>query len=229
MIPISKKGWERFTAKNYHPVTLLFTVSKIFEKFVNNRIVDHIDKCRLFSIFQYGFRSSRSTADLLTVVSDRVARTCIRSGYSSFSTWYIQDLQQTLDARVLPKLKSYEISGQVFDFISFFLSNSFRWLWMRNLHKNIQLMLEFLKGSSLALPVSYYTLMTFVMSLSVIFDIYPDDTTHCSKCDKASDLWQQLELVSKLEPDLQGCVGWGRKWLVDFNAVKTQLVSSWPV
>ena len=91
---------------------------------------------------------------------------------------------------------------------------------MGNLHKNIQLMLEFLKGSSLALPVSYYTLMTFVMSLSVIFDIYPDDTTHCSKCHKASDLWQQLELVSKLEPDLQGCVDWGRKWLVDFNAVK---------
>ena len=93
-------------------------------------------------------------------------------------------------------------------------------VWMGNLHKNIQLMLEFLKGSSLALPVSYYTLMTFVMSLSVIFDIYPDDTTHCSKCHKASDLWQQLELVSKLEPDLQGCVDWGRKWLVDFNAVK---------
>ena len=28
-----------------------------------------------FSDFQYGFRSSRSTADLLTVVSDRIART----------------------------------------------------------------------------------------------------------------------------------------------------------
>ena len=80
MIPISKKGWERFTAKNYHPVTVLFTVSKIFEKFVNNGIVDHIDKCHLFSIFQYGFRSSRSTADLLTVVSDRIAGDFNRSG-----------------------------------------------------------------------------------------------------------------------------------------------------
>ena len=105
-------------------------------------------------------------------------------------------------------------------FLLFSVIDGFEWFWMGNLHKNIQLMLEFLKGSSLALPVSYYTLMTFVMSLSVIFDIYPDDTTHCSKCQKASDLWQQLELVSKLEPDLQGCVDWGRKWLVDFNAVK---------
>ena len=44
-------------------------------------------------------------------------------------------------------------------------------------------------------------------------------------CDQASDLWQQLELVSELEFDLQNTVDWGKKWLVDFIARKTQLVS----
>ena len=38
------------------------------------RIVDHLEKCGLFPDFQYAFRSSRSTADLLIVVSDRIAR-----------------------------------------------------------------------------------------------------------------------------------------------------------
>ena len=55
--------------------------------------------------------------------------------------------------------------------------------------------------------------------------IYADDTTPYSKCDQASDLWQQLELASELESDLRDTVDWGRKWLVDFNAGKTQLVS----
>ena len=32
--------------------------------------------------------------------------------------------------------------------------------------------------------------------------IYADDTTLYSKCDRASDLWQQLELASELESDL---------------------------
>ena len=32
-------------------------------------------------------------------------------------------------------------------------------------------------------------------------------------------------MVSELESDLQDTVDWGRKWLVDFNAGKTQLVS----
>ena len=55
--------------------------------------------------------------------------------------------------------------------------------------------------------------------------IYADDTTLYSKCDRASDLWQQLELASELESDLQERVDWGKKWLVDFNTGKTQLVS----
>ena len=41
--------------------------------------------------------------------------------------------------------------------------------------------------------------------------IYADDTTLYSKCDQASDLWQQLELASELELDLQDTVDWGRK------------------
>ena len=32
--------------------------------------------------------------------------------------------------------------------------------------------------------------------------LYADDTTLCSKCDQASDLWQQLESASELESDL---------------------------
>ena len=61
----------------------------------------------------------------------------------------------------------------------------------------------------------------------VICDIavYADDTTLYSKCDRASDLWQQLELASELESDLRDTVDWGKKWLVDFSAGKTQLVS----
>ena len=73
VLPVFKNVGERSTAKNYRPVNLLSVVSKVFEKLVNNRIADHLEKCSLFSDFQYGFRSSQSTADLLTVVSDRIA------------------------------------------------------------------------------------------------------------------------------------------------------------
>ena len=49
-------------------------------------------------------------------------------------------------------------------FLLFSVIDGFEWFWMGSLHKNIQLMLEFLKASFF----SYYTWMTFLMMLSVI-------------------------------------------------------------
>ena len=42
---------------------------------------------------------------------------------------------------------------------------------------------------------------------------------------KKQNILRSLELASELESDLWDTVDWGRKWLVDFNAGKTQLVT----
>ena len=69
------------------------------------------------------------------------------------------------------------------------------WFWMASLHNNIQV------------PILGPTL--FLLYINDLPDdiicniaIYADDTTLYSKCDQASDLWQQLELASELESDL---------------------------
>ena len=68
--------------------------------------------------------------------------------------------------------------------------------------------------------------MSVVVSDDVICDIaiYASDATLNSECEWASGLWQQLEFTSELESDLHDTVEWGKKWLVDFNFGKTQLV-----
>ena len=50
MVPVFKNVGERSAGKNYDPVSLLSVVNKVFEKLVNNRIVDHLEKCGLFLI-----------------------------------------------------------------------------------------------------------------------------------------------------------------------------------
>ena len=127
MVPVLKNVGERSRARQYHLVSLLVVVSKVFENLVNNRIVDHLEKYGLFSDFQYGFRSSQSTADLLTVVSDRIARAFNMSGATRAVAL---DISKAFDRvwrdGLLHKLKSYGISGQIFGLISSFLSN--RWM-----------------------------------------------------------------------------------------------------
>ena len=51
MVPVFKNVGERSTAiKTTAPVSLISVVSKVFEKLVNNRIVDHLEKRGIFPI-----------------------------------------------------------------------------------------------------------------------------------------------------------------------------------
>ena len=138
-----------------------------------------------------------------------------------------------------PGLKSSGISGQIFGLISSFLSN--RWLQVVLDVKSSQ---NYLVNAGVP-QGSIHGPTLFLLYIngppdSVICDIaiYADDTALYSKCDQASDqalsskcdlsgfdLLQQLELASELESDLRDTVDWGWKWLVDFNAGKTHLVS----
>ena len=77
-----------------------------------------------FSDFQYGFRSSQSTADLPTVVSDIISRAFNRSRATQVVALDISKaFGRVWHAGLLHKLKSYGISGQIFGLISSFLSN----------------------------------------------------------------------------------------------------------
>ena len=50
VVPVFKNVGERYTAKNYCSVSLLSVVSKVVEKLVNNRIVDHLENFLISSI-----------------------------------------------------------------------------------------------------------------------------------------------------------------------------------
>ena len=51
VVPVFKNVGERFVTKSHCPVSLLLVVSKVFEKLVNNKTVDHLEKSGLFSDF----------------------------------------------------------------------------------------------------------------------------------------------------------------------------------
>ena len=140
------------------------------KNFTNDGLADDTRRCGFFSNFQYSFGSLQSTSYLLTklllielLVFDSPGDTQAMPIHISTAfdwVWHVGLLQ---------KLKSYGISGSIFDFIHLFsVTDSLRWFWMGSVRKIISLMLEFLKVPILFLHFSDYISMTFMMMLSVI-------------------------------------------------------------
>ena len=110
-------------------------------------------------------------------------------------------------AGLLRKLKSYGISGQIFGLISSFLSNRrLRVVLDGKSSQEYPVNAGVPQGSILGPTLFLLYILTMLSDLPdhVICNIgiYADDTTLYSKCDQASDLWQQLELASELKSDL---------------------------
>ena len=156
-----------------------------------------------------------------------IARAFNRSG----ATQAVElDISKAFDrvwyAGLLQKLKSYGISGQIFSLISSFLSNRrLRVVLDGKSSQEYPVNAGVRQGSILGPTLFLLYINDLPDDVTCDIAIYADDTTLYSKCDRATDLWQQLELASELESDLRDLVDWGKKWLLDFNARKTQLVS----
>ena len=56
MVPVFKNVEVRSTVKKYRLISAFFFFSRIFEKFVNNRLVDYLEKFNLFCNFSVLFQ-----------------------------------------------------------------------------------------------------------------------------------------------------------------------------
>ena len=74
VVPVFKNSGDRSDSRNYRPISLLSVISKVFESLINDALVSHLETNNLFSDHQYGFRRNRSTADHLTVITEKICK-----------------------------------------------------------------------------------------------------------------------------------------------------------
>ena len=190
-------------------------------------MVNRLDTHNLFSDYQYGFRSGRSTADVLTVISECVYRVLDACGGTRAIA---PDISKAFDkvrhAGLLHKLKAYGVSGPFLDIIKSFLSD-----------RKIRVVLDGQSSSSYSINAGVPQGSVLGPTLFLIFindlpdnilsklAIYADDTTVYSCLGKTNDVFDKVEMAAELEVDLRTVVEWGDKWLVTFNSSKTKLLS----
>ena len=130
-------------------------------------------------------------------MSDRIARAFNRSRATrAVAVDMCKAFDRIWHAGLLPKLKSYTISGQIFGLISSFLSNRrLRVVLNGKSSQEYPVNAEVPQGSILGPTLFLLYINDLPDDVICNIAIYADDTSLYSK----SDLWKQLELASELE------------------------------
>jgi Reverse transcriptase (RNA-dependent DNA polymerase) len=80
-IPIPKPGKDPENLDSYRPISLTSCLGKIMEKMVNKTLVHILEKRRLIPEQQYGFRSDRSTTDVLNILQSKISHSLLPETY----------------------------------------------------------------------------------------------------------------------------------------------------
>ena len=126
--PIFKKG-ARTDPKNYHPISFLPLISKIFEKSIHFQIEDYLNKKNIIYMYQSRFRRNHSTDLCLAQLIDFVATGMDKQMYTSMILEDLQKAFDTLDHGVLlEKMKYFCFWASVIKWFESYLSNGKFWV-----------------------------------------------------------------------------------------------------
>lgn len=73
IIMIKKPGKDNTDPKNYRPISLLSSVSKIFEKIIHSRLINHLNATEAIPHRQFGFKPNHSTTQQLLRITEHIS------------------------------------------------------------------------------------------------------------------------------------------------------------
>lgn len=122
VIPIFKQG-DITQMSNYRPISLISNISKIVEKCLKKRILEHLNKFKIISPLQFGFKTGVSTVDAIHCVTQSIHNS-LNQNKKPLAIFL--DLAKAFDTvshkRLLEKLENYGLRGICGDIISDYLT-----------------------------------------------------------------------------------------------------------
>lgn len=221
VIPIYKSG-DKYDISNYRPISLISNVSKIYEKIIKSRIVKFLDKHRIISERQFGFRRGRSTEDAIQYVSS-----CIYNAVDKKIPvlGIFVDLSKAFDTVsheiLLEKLENCGLRGNVSKLIKSYLSGRMQVVKIGEYKSNYERISVGVPQGTVLGPLLFTLYINNLLLIDSPGQIisFADDTTILY----SANTWAELKTIA--ERDFLEIKKWFQYNKLTLNVKKTKYIS----
>ena len=221
VVPLFKKGSKR-DAANCRPISLTSLVGKVMESIIRDHIMTHIQTYKLIHQSQHGFLPARSCQsnllECIETVTDEVDNHNMDIAYLDFAKAF----DKVPHERLLLKIKSMGIHEQVTLWIA---------AWLRDRQQRVVVNGEMSEWTTVTSGVPQGSILGPLLFLIYINDLdtdmqskvlkFADDTKLCHRANGYED-------NRVLQIDLNIATNWARRWQMEFNVKKFQIMHIGP-
>ena len=202
--PIYKKG-NKSDLNNYRPISLLPTISKIFERVIHTQLYNYLSENKLLCEQQYGFRSQHSTELAAIKLVDYLTH---NMDTNKIPTSIYLDLSKAFDTLsfdiLLTKFKHYGITGVPLKLLTSYIKDRYQYVIYNGKTSNLLEIRTGIPQGSILGPLFFCIYINDIIKASAVFNyiMYADDTTlYCNledfvDCDTETAINRELQKIN---------------------------------
>ncbi len=222
--PVYKKDDETLFT-NYRPISMLPSISKIFEKVIFNQLYNYFQENSLFYSAQYGFREGHSTELAALELVDRIT---LDMDKMNTPISIFLDLSKAFDTLnhsiLLDKLQYYGIIGTSFDLMKSYLTNRQQFVEMDNTESDMLPLNTGVPQGSILGPLLFLIYINDIAKASNLFQfvIYADDTNLNTSIEIVAKRNRRGSVNDILNKELTNVSDWLKCNMLSLNASKSK-------
>ena len=220
VIPISKPGKDAKNVESYRPISLLSSLSKIFEKVLKDKLWTFINQHNVIPSEQFGFRSFHSTTHQIKRISNHVKQ---NFSFQKSTALVLLDVEKAFDSvwhnGLIFKLIQHSFPIYLIKLIQSFLSRRLFCVCINNEYSDLFEIPAGVPQGSVLGPLLYIIFCADIPKYGLCeYAYYADDTGIY-----VSDVLGE-DVVCELQKGIDSLCRYFFKWKIKINSTKTQSI-----
>ncbi|MGB1899487.1 MAG: reverse transcriptase family protein, partial [Candidatus Kariarchaeum pelagius] len=223
IIPLYKKG-DKSIISNYRPISLLPSISKVFERIIYNQLYEYFTNNDLFYKNQYGFRKKHSTELAALELIDRIKRDLDKGELPIAIFLDLSKAFDTIDHDILiSKLTYYGIKNKALELLVNYLKNRKQYVDFNNTISDKHTIKTGVPQGSILGPLLFLIYINDIAHSSLFFNFitFADDST-IYKSLKMTNLNESIQFMNN---ELKKISEWLKLNKLSLNVNKSNFIA----